>query len=221
MKKFLISFMAFTIFLAVGCGKKQTELEKAAKEMEKAGEVMSENMEEGMQNMADALKKMSEAANDGKSVEPVNFRDLKGLLPDDLPGLKRTEATGEKNSVMGIKVSTAEAQYDNDRGASVNVEITDMGTMKGFAGLAKAGWTMADIDKETDTGYERTTKIDGFKAYEKYETDQQWGEISVIVGDRFIVEISGSNVEMDVIKKAVEKIDLKKLEKMKDQGVSE
>ena len=39
----------------------------------------------------------------------VDFRELKALLPESLPGLKRAEAAGEKRSVMGMTVATAEA----------------------------------------------------------------------------------------------------------------
>jgi len=144
----------------------------------------------------------------------VDFRELKALLPAELPGMKRTSASGEKNSAMGMTVATAEASYEGEE-AGLEIKITDMGGTGTLMGMAAAGWTMAEIDRETDTGYERTTVIDGNKAHETYDTEEKRGEIEVLVAGRFMVEIDGQGVTADQLKSAVGKIDLKKLAGLK------
>jgi len=222
-------FAVIGIFLfSLGCGKsdQQKKMEKAAEQMQKAaqkmadaGKGMGDKMGESAGDMADALKKMGEAVTSGVKVEPVNFRELKKLLPEKLAGMKRTSASGEKNSAFGIKVSQAEADYEAGDEGSIHVEITDMGTIKGLAKMAKFGWAIADIDKESDTGYERTMTYHGYKGYEEYQSDSKDGKIQLLVADRFSVEVSGSNVDMKTIKKALDKLDIGKLERMKNVGV--
>lgn len=78
---------------------------------------------------------------------------------------------------------------------------------------------MAEIDKETENGYERTFMYKGNKGYEKYNNNSQDGEISVLVAKRFVVEVNGNNVSMNELKAALDMIDTGKLEGMKDLGV--
>ncbi|MGH9196956.1 MAG: hypothetical protein ACRD1T_14600, partial [Acidimicrobiia bacterium] len=164
--------------------------------------------------MGDAL-----SGGTGKSVEPVDFRELKALLPESLPGMKRTNATGEKTAAMGFKVSKAEGRYTNDQGGSIDITISDTGTLSGFTAMAAYGWALAEMDRETESGYEKTTKIGGYKGYEKYDNESKNGEVNVLVGQRFVVEVDGNGVGMDVLKGALSKIDLAKLDAKKTQGV--
>ena len=101
----------------------------------------------------------------------------------------------------------------------MTVKITDIGSMSGLAGMATYAWAATDIDRETETGYEKTSMFNGYKSHEKYDKGSKSGELSALVGGRFAVEISGNDVDMNAIKDAMTKIDLKKLESMKGQGV--
>ncbi len=201
-----------------GCGKspEQKRIEEAAKQAGEAGQALKE----GAQKMADAMKGLSGEGVEGTKVEPVNFRDLKALLPEALPGMTRSGAEGEKTSVMGIKVSEAHARYENEEGASVTVKITDMGSVSGFVGMATLAWAHADVDRETETGYERTTTYDGHKAFEKFNTESRDGELNIFVAGRFVVNIEGYGVEMSYLKSAAGSINLKALEAMKNTGVT-
>lgn len=199
--------------LLLGCGKsaEQKRLEEAARQAGQAGQAL----QEGAQKMAEAMKQFGEGSESGSTVKPVDFRELKALLPESLPGLQRSGAEGERTSVMGINVSEANARYEDAEGASVRIKITDMGNVSGFVGLATLAWTHADIDRETSTGYERTTTFGGHKAFEKYDTETQSGDLNIFVAGRFVVDIEGSNVSMDVLKTAAGAIDLAKLASLK------
>ena len=173
-----------------------------------------------LENLADKMKEVSEDFTDGKKVEPVDFRELKTLLPETIGDLKRTNIEGEKVAAMGMNISNANADYsDDENNASLDIKITDLGNISGLSDLAAYGWYMVDIDKESQTGYERTITFKGSKGYEKYDNEGKFGELSVLVAKRFVVEANGNNVSMDLIKDAMNTIDFEKLESWKDIGV--
>ena len=167
----------------------------------------------------DAMKEMAKAAEDQQKngpIETVDFRALKELLPADADGLPRKTATGEKNGAMGFNVSTAEGTYANADGSeTAEVGIVDAGGTGALMGLA--AWTMMDIDKETETGYEKTTTMGDNKAYEKYDNSGKDGELVLVVAKRFVVTAKGHGISMDKIKATLNKIDLDKLAGMKGE----
>jgi hypothetical protein len=228
MKRFVVLVLCVLVpLLIVACGSNKDEMEEAAADMEEAAEKMAEagkemgdSMGEGFEEMAEAMKQMGKAFSDEVDVEPVDFRDLKKLLPGKAAGFKRVDASGEKNAIFGIKVSSAEATYEGRKGASIDISITDLGTMKGVSRYAGFAWSMADIDKETDTGYERTISYKGHKGFEEYDEEQKEGKIEIIVAGRFAVEIDGYEIKNDKLKDALEDIDIDKLEGWKDKGIS-
>lgn len=173
-----------------------------------------------LENFADKMKDASENFNEGKKVNPVDFRELKSLFPETVGNLKRTNLEGEKVAAMGMNISNANSNYsDDENGISIDLKITDLGSVSGLSGMAAYGWYMVDIDKEDETGYEKTITYKGSKGYEKYDNEGKYGELSILVAKRFIVEANGNNVSMDQIKSAVDNIDFGKLESWKDVGV--
>lgn len=170
-----------------------------------------------MTGAASAMREMAAQAEEMEKngpVETVDFRALKELLPVAADGLPRKEASGEKNGAAGFTYSTAKGEYANeDQSETIELTIIDGGGSPMMMGLA--AWSMMEVDKESDGGYERTTKMDGNKAYEKYENEGKSGEVNVLVNKRFVVSAKGRGVSMDKIKDALKAIDLDKLSSMK------
>lgn len=152
------------------------------------------------------------AQNQTGSVEVVNFRDLKALLPDSIGSAKRVSASGEKNSVMGFTISQAEGAYKAGS-TDTSIKFMDYGGT-GLMGML-AAWSMSEIDRETETGYERTTKIKGFKAIEKFDSSDKSGEIQIVVANRFMVEIEVTGGTDKDLQAAANAIDLQKLSELK------
>ena len=210
------------LLLAACKSPEQKAAEDVAKNMEEANKQMAGATKNGQVDMGAAMNALGAAmggANGGKKVETVDYKVLKEMLPDNVGGLKRTDATGEKTAAMGMQVSNAEGRYSDNQGKNATVKITDIGSMTGLAGMAAYAWAMTDVDRESDTGYEKTANFNGYKSHEKWDKSSNYGEISVLVGGRFVVEASGS-MEMNALKDALSKVDLKKLDGMKNQGVS-
>ena len=177
-KNFLVLLVISVSFLFFSCGEKKTEspldeLKDKAKDME---------------NLGNQMKELSEGVTEGKKVNPVDFRELKSLLPENVSSFKRTNIEGEKVNAMGMNISHADANYSDQDGAqSIDLKITDLGSVSGLSGLAAYGWYMVDIDKENETGYEKTFTYKGNKGYEKYDNQGKYGELSVLVAKRFII----------------------------------
>lgn len=198
--KLLLTLLVLAFF-ACSCSKKAEE----------------ETTQEEPKSAIEALEKMGKEAEKMSKEGPKETVDpklLKALLPTDADGLTRKEASSEKNAMMGFGVSQAKASYSDDKDQRIEVSIVDVAGM-GMALMGMAAWSMASIDKETETGYEKTTEYKGHKAFEKYNTNGKDGEISVLVANRYIVQVQGRNVDMDKIKDVLEAIDLDKLADIK------
>ena len=217
MKRFLSLGLILMVLISCGLGDKAEQLKGMADNLEEA----AKSLEAGDTTAAqDAFGKL---LGGGEKVQPVNFRKLRDLLPENLAGLPRTNASGEKSGMMGMSTSKAEGQYQSEDGQQrINVTITDMGSIRGL-GMLGVNWLMVEIDQESDTGYERTTKYRDYPAYEKFQQNgnSSSGEMSAYVADRFMVNVSGRGVDMDAVKEALEDLDIRKLEAMKDEGVGE
>lgn len=155
--------------------------------------------------------------------EPIDFRQLRDLLPEELAGLPRTDMKGEKRQMLGtLGISQASATYrdaDEDSPANLTVEIQDLGGMSSLSALGVT-WFLTSIDAETSTGFRRTREFDGHRAYQEFESSNGngRGRIEVFVADRFLVKVQGVSVEVDVLERAIREIDLDALERMRNAG---
>lgn len=50
-----------------------------------------------------------------------------------------------------------------------------------------AAWSVVEVDKETENGYEKTGKMGDYKSFEKYDNTNKDGELAILVNKRFIV----------------------------------
>lgn len=204
MKKSFLSVFVIIAGLSFSCGNNETTEEKP------------KNQLEALKEFGEKAESMAKDLENNEVVDPVDFRVLKELLPQKADNLPLKESSGEKNGAMGFTVSTAEAKYESEDGqSSIDISIIDAAGISGFGMMGLAAWSLAEVDKETSTGYEKTLSLDGHKAFEKYDNTDKSGEISVIVADRYIVKVEGDQVTMDQMKKALKDIDLNTLAKTK------
>ncbi len=219
MFKKIIALLFLSFLLIIwGCGSDGGDPEKdnTDKPRNEQNDDDSKTGIKGLDDFVDNMKDLQENFEEGKEVETVNFRELKALLPESLDGMRRVNASGEKTNAFGINVSQAEGEFKTeDNSSSIRLTIVDMGSMSGWAGLAAFGWTMAEIDKETEHGYERTIEYKGCKGFEEYNTENNNGKKEILVAKRFMVTAEGYNVPMETIEDALDEIDIDELEEMK------
>jgi hypothetical protein len=148
--------------------------------------------------------------------EVVNFKTLTAMLPESLPGMMRTDVQGENQGAVGVKTSSAKADYQGENGADVHIEISDMSGVSGL--LDVAGALVQNTTSESTSGFERDQAIGGRSVHEKYDAKTKKGDLSVIVAKRFEVDIAGNEVDMNTLEQSLGQVDLARLESMKDQG---
>ena len=170
-----------------------------------------------MGELKNAVEQIEEAAS-RPPAEPVNFRLLRDLLPASVAGMAQTEVEGATEGAMGFSVSQAQARYAPAEGdGSFEIHVMDYGAVPS-AGMMGLGWTMADVDRETSDGYEKTITLGGHRGYRQYDTAARDGELSLFVAERFLVTVSGSDVGDDQIEAALRAVDLAALAALRDEG---
>lgn len=167
--------------------------------------------------MGKMMGKMMGTVSGSGTVEALAPDQIKAFLPDSLGNLKRTSTSAQRNNAMGMQISEATAEYSNDSGQHITLEITDTGGAKGFMAMAAA--MAPEEEKETDHGYEKTYTANGNMIHEAWNTESKSGEYSVVLGKRFTVKASGTADGIDQLKQAATGIDMGKLESLKDAGV--
>jgi hypothetical protein len=196
------------------------KLAQWAQGMEQAGKQLEAAQKSGdAQGTANAAAKVvASAVTGGAQVEALAPDRLKGFLPETLGGLKRVESSAERNGAMGMQVAEARARYaDEGGGRSLNLEITDMGSAKGLMALASAA--NVEMDRQTETGYEKTYRQGGSMIHEQWDSASKHGEYGVVVAERFNVKLEGSGADVDALKAAIGGVDLAGLAALKNEGV--
>ncbi|MBN1326537.1 MAG: hypothetical protein JW996_01175 [Candidatus Cloacimonetes bacterium] len=224
MKISKIILMIFLILpLITGCGKKAKEIKQAAgkmKDLANKMEEISKDMDgKEPQNPEEAMEQIGKFLSGGQEIETVDYKELKAMLPGKLENLTLINSSAEKNAVWGIEVSEASSSYQSDSGTSINLSITDLGGMSALTTIAGFAWTVSDYEKEDVNGYEKTTIYKGYKAIEEFKKDTGYAKLDILVADRFVVAANGYHTGIEEIKKALNEIDLKKLEGMKNYGI--
>jgi len=208
---FLLLLVAALSLTACGGSSNESSDTDATEESSASSDSDGESNEP--KSVADAMNEAQKALQEsGTTKEVVNFRELKKLLPEDMMGMERTEFSGEKAGAFGFNMSNAQAQYE-EGDKRIEVNIVDVAGVSA-AMMSMASWATVEVDRESDEGYERTTTIDGHKAFEKYNTSRKSGELNLIVNERFIVSLKGRNIEEGDLRDALDKLSIKKLARM-------
>ena len=204
----LVACMLAVLF--IGCGKR--EKEETPESTTPSGQQSTTPSSTDLAKIAAQNTETLKAMNQGKDIEPVSAGTLKEFLPATLAGMKRGQSDAKQMGMMGSNVASAQADYQASDGSDMlELMIMDLGNVSGPMRMGITGWTLAQVDRKTDTGYEKTTTYQGYKGIEEYDRQDQHGKFRVFVGDRFVVEVTGDRTTMETIKQAMGQIDLKKL----------
>ena len=125
----------------------------------------------------------------------MSFKKLQEFLPKiDLSGFNRLKPGGETSSAMGMSTSEAHVTYEKsgDDSITIEVKINDIAGVP-FAQMGASMIGMTEFENETENGYEKSVKVQGFAGTEKVDNseDNKSAEIMLFVGNRFTVELQG------------------------------
>ena len=207
---------------AVACGKspeqqRTEQIQQNAQQMAQSATQRSGNaqdMAKGFEAMARGMAAAAAggATGDVKPVDPVDFKALQALLPD-VSGWEKSDPEAER---MTAPVSFA---YASTRYKKGDFEVTEKITDSGFNQLLIAPLTMmmaAGYAKESNNGFEKSTMVAGYPAFEKWDSSGKSGELTVFVNQRFVVELEGSGMpDNRELQAFLTRTDLKKLSALK------
>jgi hypothetical protein len=160
------------------------------------------------------------AMGNGGKVESLAPDQIKTFLPNELDGLKRIQEAVERSGAMGMQISKATATYsDGANNRTLNLEITDTGTLKGLVGFASS-WAGVEQESETDSGFEKTYENGGQLVHEQWNKQTQSGEYVTFIADRFSVKVSGHASDIGDLKRAAANINTSGLTALKNSGVA-
>jgi hypothetical protein len=183
-----ISVVAVLAVSVMACGGGQSAEQAKTEQEAQQAQAGAEQMGKALESFA---KGMSGGESGVKQADPVSFRDLQSVFPDQLAGWERDSPTGER---MTQPVSFSEAMVTFTKGdASLVLKITDTG----FSQLLLAPYAMfltAGYEKETADGYEKSTKVGDYPAWTTWNKAGKSGELNVVVGNRFLVQIEGNGL---------------------------
>jgi len=200
-------------FAAAACGrppdeKRVEEVKKASDQVQKSADQMAK----GLEDMAKGLQSLAGGDSSQKPVDPISFHDLQGAF-GDLSGWEKGKPTGERMT-SPVNYSVAKITYKKGD-ASVEEEISD----SAFNQMLLVPFSMfltTGYEKETEDGYEKSTKVGDFPGFEKWNKNSKSGELTAIVSKRFIVQVNGREIpDPKVMHEAMASIDLKKLASLK------
>lgn len=211
--RLLMTAVCACVCVASGCG--QSEEEKRAEEIKAAAEQVSANagdLAKGLENMAKGLGGLTGGDPNAKPVEPVSFRDLQTTF-GDMAGWEKGKPTGER---MTAPINFSRAEVDYRKGDSrIQIQISDSAFNQMMV-MPFAMFLTAGYEKETENGYERSTKVGEHPGWEKWNTQRKNGELNAIVGKRFIVQVDGRNVDdVQALHAAMATVDFAKLTSLK------
>lgn len=213
-------FCLIGLFLAGGaaCGGGKTE--EATPAAKPAGETAAgaatsaggaeRDVAKGVQEFAKAMEAL-QSSPDGTAYEPVSFTALQGFFPE-VGGWEREKPRGESMTAP-VKFSQAEAAYTKGD-SRIEVKIVDT-VMSKLLSMPYQMFLATGYSSQTDSGYEKATKVAGNPGWEKWDAEAKHAELGTIVGQRYIVTADGSNTDVKTVQEFLSKIDLAKLAALK------
>ena len=108
-----------------------------------------------------------------------------------------------------MKFSSVTSEYGNDKGR-IELKVQDIGAMPALA-MAMGAWASSTVSKETQNEVEKVYKKDGVAVKEEYRKDGSRAEMSMLLANGVLIELTGDNVDMDGVRASMDSLDLKGL----------
>lgn len=167
------------------------------------------------QQIAANAERTAQAANSGTTTVPVpgngaatNPAVLQAMLPGSVAGFTRTAVESSGGAAGGLGAATAKGTYTLGE-QSFELSVSDVGALGGLATLG--GALNVNSNRETATGYERTSMRNGTMVEEEWDNSGRRGKYMTMIASRFAVSAEGSAPSIDQLKSAVGSVDMGRL----------
>lgn len=204
MKKLIT--IAMLLLIVVACKEENNPLSKIKEATDKVKEVKTgiDNLDkviDGAEDMQKNIEKLSKTT-------PITKDQIKAWMPEELGDLKRSSFQISKE--MGMKFKLV---FKGEDKKTININIID-GAGNGAPMISMFSMMQnMDIDKENDTGYERTQKMGSQKVYVKYKklTNYEKSELQCTVNNRFGIEANARGMTPKELWEYIQKLEIQKL----------
>lgn len=208
MKK-LLPLLTLPLLLATGCEQAQKAQEgyNNLEKLSKAGEQLEANMEASKTRRAEREQHGDTLA--------LPYKDLQSYLPADVSGYAAQEPSGQSMKVSAMSFSTAERKFTKDS-TDVDVKLVDYnGANQLFQGASMMFSLGLESEDSESLVRSAPLKLDGVKGIETLHKKSNEAELTLAVGDRFIVTITGTNQkDFALVEDVAQRMDLAKLAKL-------
>ncbi len=195
------------LLVVIACKKENNPINKFKEAAEKVKEAKQglENVNEvirGGEGLEKNIKKLSE-------LTPITKEQIKAWMPKEIDDLKRTEYN--IGSQMGI--STFKLTFNGDDKKMIKITISD-GAGKGAAIIAMFSMMQnMEIDKENESGYERTQTFDGQPTLIKYQSSENYEKstLQCLFNERFSIEANAWKMKPEELWSYIKKLEIEKL----------
>ncbi|MEZ5662041.1 MAG: Yip1 family protein [Burkholderiaceae bacterium] len=190
-------------------------LEEAGRQMEAVARRMEDAQAQGDnraagQALGEMVGAMTGASQGGQPYAPER---MQRALPDRLLQLERTAIEARTDSAMGMTLSRVSAEYGSDRGR-VEVVLQDIGAVPALA-MAMGAWAGSTVNRETQDEVENVFQRDGMTFKESYRKDGSRSELTGLLSNGVLVELTGDEMAIDALRQAWRELDIQALAGLK------
>lgn len=189
-----------------------------AKRMQAAGAAAEAAQKSGSSQAAAqaATAAIATALGGDPNTKALSTDQLKSFVPATLLGMKRTDLEANRGNAVGVQTAEVEARYSADNSKSVRLKIQDLAFANGLMALgSKFG---VESEHSSDDGIEKSYTENGRWIQESWNNKSNSGKYSLMLGERFNVEVEGDAGSLAELKGAVATLNLSGLEALKNEG---
>lgn len=205
MKKAITIIMVLLLVLA--CKEENNPLNKIKEAAENVKEVKQgfgnlNELVKGAEDLEENIKELAE-------ITPTTKEQIKAWMPEEVAGFKRTAFN--ISSQMGI--STFKLTFKGDDNKKIDISISD-GAGKGAAIVSMFIMMQnIEIDKEDESGYERTQTFDGQRTLIKYQSSENYEKATLqcLVNNRFGIESNAWKMTPEELWGFITKLEIEEL----------
>ncbi len=198
------------LFTVVACKEENNPFNKLKEATDKVKEAKQEfgNINEIVKGAEDLQENVEKLA----KMTPMTKEAMKSWMPESIGSLERTKYDIGKQ--MGIaNISTLSMEFKGEDSKRIRLNITD-GAGNGASVISMfIMMKNADVDSESETGYERTETFGNQKVLIKYSNPKynNSSKFSYLVNDRLFVEATGFAMEPEELWEYLEKLEIEEL----------
>lgn len=197
-KYFLLCGLLLTFY---GCGKNSTT--------QKTKETVSAFS--NLAKMAKEAQKVEKNYDNLVNATPLSNDELKAWMPEQLMGMKRTSYSIGSGGY--INLTSLDATYSNsDESKKIKLNLIDGADSlaAGVIGLVRMALAQ-NFERVDENSVEKTMKKDDIKAIVKYQKDHSRSSLKLLVKNRFLLTLEGTNESVDALWEAIDRLDVDEL----------